>query len=212
MDCQMPEMDGLQATAAIRDRERELGIADADRILIIALTANAIAGDRERCIAAGMDDYLSKPVKRDELVAALQHRARSTAGDPAGDRAEVRPETNATGAPAVLDLEELVARTGADRELAAEVLDSFVQQLPELRSAIERAAHTAKGSALNCAAGDLARAARALEEAAASAESVDRIRAEIDAAITELGRCGEAAAHVIAVGWDAAAGSSGHDG
>jgi PAS domain S-box-containing protein len=223
MDCQMPEMDGLQATAAIRDRERELGIADADRILIIALTANAIAGDRERCIAAGMDDYLSKPVKRDELVAALQHRARSTAGDPAGDRAEVRPETNATGAPSVLDLEELVARTGADRELAAEVLDSFVQQLPELRSAIERAAgesldalrraaHTAKGSALNCAAGDLARAARALEEAAASAESVDRIRAEIDAAITELGRCGEAAAHVIAVGWDAAAGSSGHDG
>ena len=69
MDCQMPEMDGFTATTAIRARERDLKLT---RIPIVALTAHAIAGDRERCLAQDMDDYLSKPFRQQQLIAVVQ--------------------------------------------------------------------------------------------------------------------------------------------
>ncbi|MEO6710978.1 MAG: response regulator, partial [Planctomycetota bacterium] len=68
MDCQMPELDGYAATNAIRRREKAVGV----RVPIIALTANALEGDRERCIAAGMDDFLSKPFKAEDLTLMIQ--------------------------------------------------------------------------------------------------------------------------------------------
>ncbi len=62
MDCQMPEMDGFAASTQIRQRFPDL------KLSIVALTANAMEGDRERCLAAGMDDYLTKPFKREQLL------------------------------------------------------------------------------------------------------------------------------------------------
>ena len=73
MDCQMPELDGFEATRAIREWERTspTDSSVAARLPIIALTANAMRGDRERCLEAGMDDYITKPLSRDDLVRAL---------------------------------------------------------------------------------------------------------------------------------------------
>jgi CheY-like chemotaxis protein len=69
MDCQMPEMDGFQATVAIRELEKE----SKKRIPIIALTANAMKEDEERCLKCGMDGYMSKPIKKEKLAETLQH-------------------------------------------------------------------------------------------------------------------------------------------
>jgi signal transduction histidine kinase/DNA-binding response OmpR family regulator len=73
MDCQMPEMSGFEAAAAIRAREQQAG-ADGGRVPIIALTANALKGDRERCVAAGMDDYLTKPLNPAQLIQTIAAR------------------------------------------------------------------------------------------------------------------------------------------
>ncbi len=72
MDCQMPEMDGLQATTAIREHEFDAGLS---RVPIVALTANALDGDKDRCLAAGMDDYLTKPIRAKELERSLRRWA-----------------------------------------------------------------------------------------------------------------------------------------
>jgi CheY-like chemotaxis protein len=80
MDCQMPELDGYEASQQIRQAERASQASWPVPVRIVAMTANAMTGDREKCIAAGMDDYLSKPVRKTDLQAALIRWKTAAAG------------------------------------------------------------------------------------------------------------------------------------
>jgi PAS domain S-box-containing protein len=174
MDCQMPEMDGFEATRLIREREAATGGCPEDaglngaapssaprRVPIIAMTANAMQGDREACLAAGMDDYVPKPVRRDDLAAVL---ARWQAGraDSSGARPVPPSEESGEGAaavdPAVLtDLRQL-DETGT---VLATVITHFLDETPRLQAqmqaavrqgdatALVEAAHKLKGSSGN---------------------------------------------------------------
>jgi CheY-like chemotaxis protein/HPt (histidine-containing phosphotransfer) domain-containing protein len=110
MDCQMPEMDGFEAAREIRRRETTGGVSPENRIPIVALTANAIKGDREQCLQAGMDDYLAKPIDIEKLCAVLRsmltrarhHREAQLPTEPAakaGDRTHA--QTHAAVLPAI---------------------------------------------------------------------------------------------------------------
>lgn len=90
MDCQMPVMDGYQATAVIRGREKKEGLKK--HIPVIALTANALEGDREKCLAAGMDDYIKKPFRQDDIAAMLTRWSREKPSKSSTE--ESRPELN----------------------------------------------------------------------------------------------------------------------
>ncbi len=113
MDCQMPEMDGYQATAAIREFEQSQ--ADNKKIPIVALTANAVDGDREKCLAAGMDDYLSKPFTHADLGSMLAKWLPSLVVSSAASDTPDTPATTQNGNPAASANTEAVA----DKTLAS---------------------------------------------------------------------------------------------
>jgi len=170
MDVQMPEMGGFEATAAIREREKMLR----KHLPIVAMTAHALKGDRERCLEAGMDGYVSKPIRTVDLFAEIE-RCVSAAPDAAGEEAAA-PSDAAPKAGGLFHREELLERVEGDRELLAEMVELFEQDSPRLLAAIreavargdggmlERAAHTLKGSVSNFAAPAATAAALRLEQ------------------------------------------------
>ncbi len=168
MDVQMPEMDGLTATRLLR---AEL----THQPHVIALTANALAGDAERCREAGMDAYLSKPVRLDHLADALSRVPRAAAPFLAPDEASGETHVHVRSAPRAPEaardmLRHLEANTGvSDPEFAAEVLDAFVGSAHALLARIDSACGAADASAL-------AEVAHALKSACATlgaAEATD---------------------------------------
>jgi signal transduction histidine kinase/CheY-like chemotaxis protein len=163
MDVQMPEMDGLAVTRAIREIESASGA----HLPIIGLTANAMKGDRERCLAAGMDGYVSKPIQRAVLFAAMDEaiaRLPVSAQDEAGSQLAQ-----------VLDEPSLVALVSSDarliQELAGLFLEDSLRRLAEIQGALESgdlslvqsAAHTLKGSAGSLCGASTANAALRIE-------------------------------------------------
>jgi len=178
MDCQMPEMDGFEATENIRSgRSKVLNPA----VPIIAMTANAMQGDRERCLAAGMNDYIAKPVLPQEMLKKLNHWL-SRASD-SGRISVVVPLPESVGdARSSQDTdifceEELLVRLMNDESLMRRIVKAFNSDSPsqviELHAAIDagdftlarRLAHNIKGSAANIAAPALRKAAYDLETA-----------------------------------------------
>ena len=185
MDCQMPEMDGFEATAHIRKSDQQHG----RHTPIIALTAHAIEGDRERCLAAGMDDYVSKPINPGLLKAALARwkpekvpLIPSVPGLAPVQAATVsipddtQPDT--IPAPAIaplLDLEEALSRVDGDRAFLNEMAEIFLNEYPHFLAQIQTAianencevltyaAHTLKGSVGNFVDPDSVEAAQTLE-------------------------------------------------
>jgi len=136
MDCQMPEMDGFDATAAIR----RLG-GTRRQIPIIAMTANAMAGDRERCLAAGMNDYIAKPVIEKELQAVLLRWV-----SPGARAAAAPPATPAVDAAALEELRRLGGESGVD--MSGEIIALYLRDAPSLLGAMRAALDAGDASAL----------------------------------------------------------------
>ena len=142
MDLQMPEMSGFEATHEIRERERGGNV----HLPIVALTAHAMAGDRERCLAAGMDGYLSKPIEVNDLITTVE-RFGGNGAAPTDARNEPSSPTAAT-----FDEATALAYTGGDRQLLKEVIDLFRKDSPATLRRIERALHKRDGDGLRMAA------------------------------------------------------------
>jgi two-component system sensor histidine kinase/response regulator len=144
MDLQMPEMGGFEATQVIRDSERPGG----RRMPIIALTAHAMQGDRERCLEAGMDGYVSKPIDVNELIAAVERF-----GAPARRRAEpVVPGQEKPLEPVVFDEAAALAHTDHDRALLGSLVKMFREERQGSIASIERAVKSRDAEALRMAA------------------------------------------------------------
>jgi signal transduction histidine kinase/HPt (histidine-containing phosphotransfer) domain-containing protein len=163
MDVQMPEMDGLEATRRIRESERALAgpPTPAQPLIIIAMTANAMTGDREKCLKAGMDDYLAKPVRPEAVQAALKRwgpiaKSPAARSGPAGGQAEAAPRSPVAAVPSAMqppppvvkepleppvDIERLTEMAGGDEAGIRELIDLYfaqtTNQFEELKAAVQ---------------------------------------------------------------------------
>ncbi len=207
MDVQMPEMDGIEATKIIRGSEvrgeesevrgsgsedsshpapRTLSEVEGNPVPIIAMTAHAMSGDREKCLDAGMDDYISKPIDPKELFSVLRRNIRGVRGQGSGVRGEVsfhpaprtpHPERSRREPLPGLDVREGTERIGGSPEVYADILRDFLKDrkhvVSELQELVEKKdfeaaamkAHSLKGAAGNVSAFTLMHAAQSLETA-----------------------------------------------
>ena len=153
MDVQMPVMDGFEATARLRAREEQTG----KHIPVIAMTAHAMKGDRERCLAAGMDGYVSKPVQARELALAIRELAPETSAAP---RTTAPPPEGTAGRPAgkLVDSAVLLERVGGREDRMRKIIQVFLVESSKLMADIQeaiaageaarlkRSAHSLKGA------------------------------------------------------------------
>ncbi len=189
MDIQMPEMDGMEATAAIRQRETNSG----KHIPILAMTAHAMRGDKERCLASGMDGYISKPIQPVNLFAEIERCLATTQGS------NIMPEISEDpGEP--IDRVSLLERVEGDQELLAEMIRLFQEDAPHLLSTmrealqrgdmavLEMSAHSLKGGVSNLSAKSTAAAAMQLEKDARNkdAQSAKGSLAQVEQAMGRL--------------------------
>jgi CheY-like chemotaxis protein/HPt (histidine-containing phosphotransfer) domain-containing protein len=190
MDCQMPRMDGYEATREIRKRERSSGLG---RHYIVAMTANAMAGDREKCIAAGMDDYISKPVQIEDLQAVLQRGIdyRRNSKDPYGISYGRKPAVDAGALESLRALNE-----DPETDLFGEIVQLYFSTAEESLVRIQNGfgagdtatvsseAHSLKGSSSNLGASELANLCKDLQEVGKQANMeligplIEQIKAE----------------------------------
>ena len=197
MDVQMPEMNGLDATGAIRAGEQATG----RHLPIVAMTAHAMAGDRERCLAAGMDEYLTKPIRAEALISHVERFAMGA-----------QPISSAAPSPA-FNFDDTLQRVDGDLDLLAEIAELFLAEAPAMLADItaavaagdalevSRTAHRLKGSILTFGAPNAAGAALRLEQngrlgdlTTAQADvdylaaETHRLRIELESFVREQGR------------------------
>ena len=185
MDVQMPVMDGFATTAALRAWERSRGT----RMPIVAVTAHAMKGDRERCLRSGMDAYVTKPIEPDELFAVLEQVVST--------RADIeRPSVPSADDPEVLDADALFRRVNGNQAAVAEIIAIFRAGSGEMLRAIdaalsawdaealEHAAHRLKGALMALAAPAASRAALRLEDIARERDL--RLAADARAALARM--------------------------
>jgi CheY-like chemotaxis protein len=176
MDCQMPDMDGFEATRALREREAAAG---APRLPVIALTAHAMAGDREQCLAAGMDGYLAKPYGQQQLEETIRHHVEHQREVAAAPAAAVSDTVGEGLDRSALDNIRALDKSGGSAVLRR-LIGIYLKSAPELvramrhaadagdAAAVGRAAHSLKSSSLNVGAARLGSLCREIETAAKS--------------------------------------------
>ncbi len=183
MDCQMPEMDGYEATRSIR-----AGKAPNPQIPIIAMTANAMKGDKEKCLAAGMSDYLSKPIDPEKLWSLLDEWLRLTAAAPDDNDEQTEEEIDAMSDDEnVWDESGFMNRIMNNEKIAARLIDLFKTDTPKTIEELEKAineekaeeagllAHKLKGSVSNLGGIELADLAQKIEQAGKS-DDLDEVK------------------------------------
>jgi two-component system sensor histidine kinase/response regulator len=182
MDCQMPVLDGYEATREIRRREAESTQSRDVPIPIVAMTANVMHGDRDKCLAAGMNDYLPKPINPDVLDETLARWLPATAPGPTA------PPEGAVIDPSRLDALRSVFSADEMRRMLQELTSTISHELDDLeraagqddRAAVHAAAHRLKNSAGMIGATGLAQAAAGLEVRAAADQPGDRSTEQLD--------------------------------
>jgi Amt family ammonium transporter len=200
MDCQMPDMDGFESTRAIREREKTDSAGGNRHIPIIALTANAIKGDREVCLAAGMDDHVPKPINPEKLLQTIANHLHGHPGIVPIAPVEVQPISTLPVPAGPVDMAAFLERCLGNPQVAFRVLDVFSIQAKEELARLQRAladgdleqlarlAHSLKGSASNISADNVRNAARELEKFAVAGET-EPLAAKLGELKTELDRC-----------------------